>query len=366
MQSDGYLTLVEKVDGPEFIRRQVGMLKEVLTEYGPVNRLWFDGTTSYPSGMNKTELWVQIYDTIRTVSPATMISSKRGDVCRVVHGTTLYTNDGPIPNSTDINPCSKAGPHEGGQYFHPIETHGITIQEGQDGNSDALPTFWFWHPWACADNVTGCPWVGHANASRIFDSYIITVGRGSTLNMNIPPERTGRMNASVATVMAEAGMAINDTFRQSVAKVGPTSGPCEDGVAVLELGDRSPAEAKFDYVMIMEDLVHGQRFGNYSVEYMAVGATSWEMLVPPVTAHTHKNVSLGDRPDGHDPRDSHIGHKRIDLPFNVATSGVGAVRIASVRLNCLRAIAEPVHVRSFSLHKKTVPWRPAPSHAGKE
>ena len=64
---------------------------------------------------------------------------------------------------------------------------------------------------------------------------------------------------------------------------------------------------------------------------------------------------LGDRPDGNDPRDSHIGHKRIDLP-EVRTAGAGALKIAKVRLNCLRAIEEPVHIRSFSLHKKTVPW----------
>ena len=64
---------------------------------------------------------------------------------------------------------------------------------------------------------------------------------------------------------------------------------------------------------------------------------------------------LRDRPDGHDPRDSHIGHKRIDLPV-VPTAGAGALRIKSVRLNCLGAFEEPVHVKSFSLHKKTVPW----------
>jgi hypothetical protein len=80
-----------------------------------------------------------------------------------------------------------------------------TVQEGPDGNTDAMPTYWFWHPWACAFNISGCPWIGHANASRIFDSYIVTVGRGATLNMNIPPERTGRMNVSVAAVMREAG-----------------------------------------------------------------------------------------------------------------------------------------------------------------
>ena len=42
---DHYATLVEKIAPEEFIRRQVGMVREVLTQYGPVNRFWFDGTT---------------------------------------------------------------------------------------------------------------------------------------------------------------------------------------------------------------------------------------------------------------------------------------------------------------------------------
>jgi hypothetical protein len=40
-------------------------------------------------------------------------------------------------------------------------------------------------------------WGAQANASRIFDSYIVTVGRGATLNMNIPPERTGKPGVRV-------------------------------------------------------------------------------------------------------------------------------------------------------------------------
>ena len=31
---------VAKYDSDEFIRRQVGMVTEVLTDYGPVNRFW--------------------------------------------------------------------------------------------------------------------------------------------------------------------------------------------------------------------------------------------------------------------------------------------------------------------------------------
>ena len=110
----------------------------------------------------------------------------------------------------------------------------------------------------------------------------------------------------------------------------------------------------------------GQRFANYSVEYTVDGKT-WETLVPPGASDTGPppdeqapskyRVGARDRPDGHDPRDSHIGHKRIDLPAaGVATAGPGALRIAKVRLNCLNAFEEPVHLASFSLHKKTVPW----------
>jgi hypothetical protein len=41
-----------------------------------------------------------------------------------------------------------------------------------------------WHEWACAGNISGCPWIGHSNASRIFDGYVATVGHGGVLNFN--------------------------------------------------------------------------------------------------------------------------------------------------------------------------------------
>ena len=73
---DGYNTLVKKMTPEEFIEAQVGMVHEVLTEYGPVNRFWFDGTKGYPKGTNETELWQRVYDEIRTTSPSTMIGAR--------------------------------------------------------------------------------------------------------------------------------------------------------------------------------------------------------------------------------------------------------------------------------------------------
>ena len=42
----------------------------------------------------------------------------------------------------------------------------------------------------------------------------------------------GKMNASVAAVMAEAGRAINDTFHKNVAIVKAKSGACATGMVV--------------------------------------------------------------------------------------------------------------------------------------
>jgi len=259
---------------------------------------------------------------------------------------------GPAPNTTDTSSCGKFS--ETGEYFHPTEMHGITIQEGDDGNSDSVPTYWFWHPWACAHNKTGCPWVGHGNASRIFESYLNTVGHGAVLNMNIPPERTGKMNTSVVSVMTQVGQALNQTFlHHHAGLISHQSSACGPGVATVAVTD------EFDYILSMEDLTQGQRIGNYSIDFRRPGSDVWEVLVPPVQP---RRFSLGDRPDGHDPRDQYIGHKRIDTPV-VKTSGKGAVQVAQVRLNCIRLIQRStaehdpkVYIRQLSLHRRNVPW----------
>ena len=48
MQDDGYLVSVANVTADEMITREVGMVHEVLTQYGPVHRFWFDGTSDLP------------------------------------------------------------------------------------------------------------------------------------------------------------------------------------------------------------------------------------------------------------------------------------------------------------------------------
>lgn len=160
------------------------------------------------------------------------------------------------------------------------------------------------------------------------------------------------MNGSVVETMTAAGKAINDTFfHHNRGMVTAVTGGCGPGVLVLNVSGPGP----IDYIVTMEDLTEGQRIANYSVEFRRTGSDTWETLVPPVVPKR----SVEDRPDGHDPRDSYIGHKRIDFPIVSRDTDIG-----QVRFNCLRAIrpgpggneGTTVKIRQFSLHEKRVPW----------
>ena len=109
------------------------------------------------------------------------------------------------------------------------------------------------------------------------------------------------MNTSVAAVMADAGTALNATFGQSLVELGqPVSGSCGVGLATLEV----PEDATVDYVVSAENMVHGARVANYSIDFQATGSDQWQPLVPPVHRKNHTSLpqgpaGLGDRPDGH-------------------------------------------------------------------
>jgi alpha-L-fucosidase len=151
--TDGYLTQIAKLDEEQYMAAQKGMLTELLEEgspYGPVHRLWFDGVLNNSTfngafrpgylGDNYSGYYDDVFKLIRKISPSTLIGAQRGDVCANVGS--LYTNDGPAANGTNSTSCSAGS--ETGEYFHPNELHGVTMQEGPDGNTPITPTYWFW------------------------------------------------------------------------------------------------------------------------------------------------------------------------------------------------------------------------------
>ena len=200
------------------------------------------------------------------------------------------------------------------------------------------------------------PLLGHANASRIYDSWLHLVGHGETGMINIAPGRSGQLNDSIVDVMADVGKAIRNTFSTPVASVGKTSSACDSPV-VLEIPSTAGA---WDYIETKEDLTLSQRITNYTIEYRR-STGPWLVLVPAVLPSpgpgpdaTPLRDQVRDRPAGADPRDQYVGFRRIDVPSTIAAKDTATV--AAIRFVCLESVGEEIHLNSFAVFKKNVPW----------
>jgi len=305
-------------------------------------RCRFDGkgkapSNRYPSGLDTEAHFEKVLTTIRTLSPETLVTGYRewgGDIASSYQSLNLFDN-GPPPNSTST--VEVGTPSETGTHFFPLEQVGICMQEGPDGNSNAAPTFWFYHPR-----------IGHANASRVYESWLHLVGHGEVGMINIPPDRNGQIPPEFVEVMEQVGRGIRDTFTTPLAAVAGVTTSCGAPVTLA-----IPAGTQFDYIESKEDLTKSQRIMNYSVEYRTSPTADWLPLVPPVLPNTAAPLpgGLADRPAGADPRDSHVGFRRIDTPVLSDTS-----RVTEIRFSCLRATQPEVHLASLAVYKKSVPW----------
>jgi alpha-L-fucosidase len=376
IQCSGYNALVEKLTAEQWVEVQLGKLRELLTPPYTPSRLWFDGTHwGVPANTNLTAMWDRAMPIIREMSPSTIVSAYRGDVCyRPL--TSAYGCDGPHPNSSDASGCVSS-PNTTGPYFTALESHGVTMQQGPDGDEATLPTYWFWHDA-----------VGFGPASRLFDAFLATVGHGKTLNLNIAPNMTGLMTQGVVDVMTDFGDARNRTFGTNLGLLGATSGGCGTGHEsdfVLDVSSASPAVTvgALDYVSTREDLgVAGQRIQNYTVEYQVAGDSKWQTLVPAPTCYPWQDKHcvnapncnlnstervestgpLGDAPSASYPRDAYIGNRRFDCPKAAGGPALpsDSTVVTAVRFVCIEAIVpgEPVHIRDFSIHQHQASFLP--------
>lgn len=158
----------------------INMMKELFTRYGPINELWWDGANGEgPNGKKQVYDWKEFTQTVRSLSPQTVIFSDVGPDIRWIGnekgfaGTTSWNylnTDGFTPGlgapSTDtLNTGNKHG-----AYWIPGECD-VSIRPG-----------WFYH--AHEDDKV-------KTSEQLFDIYLKSVGRGSVLLLNVPPDRRG-------------------------------------------------------------------------------------------------------------------------------------------------------------------------------
>ncbi len=158
----------------------VGMMKELFTNYGPIWELWWDGANGEgPNGKKQVYDWKRFKETVRKLSPNTVIFSDVGPDVRWVgneNGIAGKTNWNTL-NTDDFEPGEKA-PHVdtlntgnvNGKYWIPAECD-VSIRPG-----------WFYHK--AEDSKVKTP-------EQLFQLYLKNVGRGANLLLNVPPDGKG-------------------------------------------------------------------------------------------------------------------------------------------------------------------------------
>ncbi len=184
-------------------------LREVLTGYGDVFEVWFDGACGEgPNGKRQQYDWDLFIRTVRECQPDAVIFSDAGPDVRWVGNEAGYageTNwsmlrrDEFHPGIPDRTRELNEG-HEDGTHWLPAECD-VSIRPG-----------WFYHP-EQDDKVKG--------VEKLVDIYLGSVGRNGNLLLNLPVDRRGLVHENDAAALGAWRKKLDAMFADDLARSLP-------------------------------------------------------------------------------------------------------------------------------------------------
>ncbi|MGA2035671.1 MAG: alpha-L-fucosidase [Thermoguttaceae bacterium] len=272
---------------PQYLTYYRNQLRELLSNYGPIFEMWFDGANGgdgYYGGAremrhidNRTYYdWSNTWKIVRQLQPAACMFSDGGPDVRWVG------NESGFAGETCWATVNRAG-------MLPGVADGAVLNRGQRPGTDWLPAEvdvsirpgWFYHAHEDAA-VKSVP--------QLLKIYYESVGRGANLILNVPPDRRGRIHANDARALRVWRKIIDATFaadlaRGAVATASNTRGndpqfapgnvvdgkrdtywATDDGVTTADLVLDLGKAATFNVVRIREYLPLGQRVDAFALD----------------------------------------------------------------------------------------------------
>jgi len=295
----------------EYLVYYRNQLKELLSKYGEISEIWFDGANGgdgYYGGANEVRKidrktyydWDSTFKLVYALQPDIIIFSDAGPGCRWIgneHGIAGETNWSTIKGDSLFIGASKqsylnTGDPDGDDWI--VGECDVSIRPG-----------WFYH--ASQDDQV-------KSLEKLIEIYYGSVGRNGVLLLNIPPDRRGLIHENDVARLKEFGNFINMTFENDLAADARTS-LSEKPIQSLHL--RLPEPRTFNLIEIAEDISQGQRVIEFTVEAML--NNKWTIIA----------------------RGTTIGYKRILKTEHITSS--------ELRLNILNSKSE-AHISSIGLY----------------
>lgn len=183
----------------------VNMMKEIFQNYGPVWELWWDGANGEgPNGKKQVYDFKRFENTVRAISPKTVVFSDIGPDIRWVG------NENGIAGKTNWNYLDTAG-FKRGEGGPPQDT----LNSGNRNGKNWIPAEcdvsirpgWFYHKQE-DDKVK--------SGAQIFDLYLKSVGRGSNLLLNVPPDSRGLIHEKDSAALMTFKKLRDESFAENL------------------------------------------------------------------------------------------------------------------------------------------------------
>jgi alpha-L-fucosidase len=311
----------------DYNRYFLNQLYELLTEYGPIGEVWFDGANPDPS-VQETYDYNAWYDLIRHLQPNAVIMGKGPDARWVGNeggvGRTTEWSVIPLPTSPDkfrwpdmtggdLGSRAKLTPGSH-LWWYPPEVNTTMLQNNA----------WFWarnkHP---------------RTVTQLVDIFYTSVGRNGNLILNLSPDKRGLVPDNQLDALNKAAEIINETFATDLAAgaklTADSAADAHDAPLALDenldtwweaaLGKTNgtvtltlPKPVTFDVVSLQEAVDHrGQRIESFVIE--SWNGSAW------INAEQISSDSL-----------TTVGHRRLIRLKSPVTTDQIRIRITGSRL----------------------------------
>ncbi|MEP6493516.1 MAG: alpha-L-fucosidase [bacterium] len=290
-------------DSPRYNNVYCDQLTELLTLYGDIAEVWFDGANGEgPNGKRQVYDWPRVFGLVRQLQPRAVVFSDAGPDVRWCGNENGTAGD---PNWSTVDPSMVTFPGASGPGVIPALQHGNphgTVWRPAEVDVSIRPG-WFHHP---AEDARV------RSVDTLMNLYFTSVGRNGKLLLNVPPTRDGLLHETDVARLTGFRERLAATFEHDLARdaqstwtvTGPSSAEL-----VLEL--REPAT--IGIARLEEDIARGQCVAGYRLH----GETD----------RSAKVLSGGTT----------IGHAKLDR--------FESTKVSRVRLLITDAVAPPERVR---------------------
>lgn len=297
-------------------------LTELLSNYGDIYTVWFDGACGEgTNGKKQVYDWNRFYSLIRKLQPNAVISVCGPDVrwCGNEAGDCRESEWSVVPGYLcDNEKTQEASQQEDNEEFREKK---LSTMDSDLGSREVVQKAksLIWYP-SEVDTSIRPGWFYHKNEDEkvrpldtLINIYLKSVGGNSVLLLNIPPDKRGQLADADISRLKQIGDFIKTAFSNELTKGAAVSASStESGFDVCAILSDNTASWKaadgeenccievslsdtFDvkYAVLMEDITKGQRIEGFSLE--AETAKGWETVYSGTTIG-YKRICKLDKP----------------------------------------------------------------------